>query len=77
MASIFRPFQRSYNYLYRTAHEKPVMFYSVVLGVIGPVMTIAIPPLRESFGYVPPPAVPSSYPLPNRPRRPLSGYDDE
>ncbi|KAE9400238.1 hypothetical protein BT96DRAFT_993244 [Gymnopus androsaceus JB14] len=77
MASVFRPFQRSYNYLFRTAHEKPVIFYSFVLGLIGPVMVAVVPPIREHYGYVPPPPIPASYPLPNRPRQPISGYEDE
>ncbi|KAF9066624.1 hypothetical protein BDP27DRAFT_1227132 [Rhodocollybia butyracea] len=75
MASLFRPFQRSYNFMYRTAHEKPAIFYSVILGTIGPVMVVVIPPIREHFGYVPPPEIPSSYPC--EPRRPISGYEDE
>ncbi|KAF5377357.1 hypothetical protein D9757_007986 [Collybiopsis confluens] len=77
MASLFGPFKNSYNFMYRMAHEKPVMFYSVILGVIGPVLTVTVPPIRERFGYVSPPPLPSSYPLPNRPRRPVSGYEDE
>ncbi|KAF9512056.1 hypothetical protein BS47DRAFT_1298233 [Hydnum rufescens UP504] len=76
MAS-FAPFSRSFRFLRRSAHESPVVFYSVVLGLIGPVMVLTIPPIRKSLGYLPPERFPTSYPLPNRPRRPVSGYEDD
>ena len=46
----------------RHAHENPVIFYSVVIGTIGPVMVITVPPLRESWGHKPAQMVPTSYP---------------
>jgi hypothetical protein len=46
----------------RQAHESPVIFYSVVLGTIGPVMVVAVPPIREYFGYRPAEIVPNTYP---------------
>ncbi|KAM6504515.1 hypothetical protein JOM56_001458 [Amanita muscaria] len=77
MASLGAPFRRTYRYLQRQAHENPVIFYSVVLGTVGPVLAVAVPPIRESFGYRPAEMVPTSYPVPKRPRRPVQGYDDE
>ncbi|KAK1217256.1 n19m, NADH-ubiquinone oxidoreductase 9.5 kDa subunit [Marasmius sp. AFHP31] len=77
MASLFSPFRRSYNYMFRLAHEKPAIFYSCVVGAIGPVLVVAVPPLRESFGYRPAEMPPTTYPLPRRARREITGYDDE
>ena len=47
----------------REAHERPVIFYSLVLGAIGPVMALTVPTIRKNyFGYVQPEAIPVSYP---------------
>ncbi|KAF9003937.1 hypothetical protein BDQ17DRAFT_1279322 [Cyathus striatus] len=77
MATITGPFRRTYRYLQTQAHESPVIFYSIVIGTIGPIMAAAVPPIRVHFGYKPAEMVPTTYPLPNRPRRPVQGYDDE
>ncbi|EJF60880.1 hypothetical protein BD309DRAFT_306694 [Dichomitus squalens] len=68
---------RTYRYLQRQAHEQPVIFYSVIIGLIGPVMVVTVPPIRKSLGWKPAEPIPTSYPVPNRPRRAISGYDDE
>jgi hypothetical protein len=46
----------------RQAHESPVLFYSVVLGSIGPVLAFGVPPIRERLGYRPPEPIPTTYP---------------
>ena len=46
----------------RQAHEQPVIFYSCVLGVIGPLMVFTVPPIRERMGYKPPERPPTTYP---------------
>ena len=46
----------------RQAHESPVLFYSVVLGLIGPVLAFGVPPVRERLGYRPPEPIPTTYP---------------
>ncbi|KAI0357142.1 hypothetical protein OH77DRAFT_135260 [Trametes cingulata] len=76
MASLFS-FRQTYRYLQRQAHEQPVIFYSVVIGLIGPLMVITVPPIRKSLGYKNSEPIPTSYPVPNRPRRPVQGYEDE
>ncbi|EIN04197.1 NADH-ubiquinone oxidoreductase 9.5 kDa subunit, partial [Punctularia strigosozonata HHB-11173 SS5] len=58
------------------AHEYPVLFYSICLGSLGPIMVLTVPPIRRSLGWTPAPPIPTSYPLPDRPRRPVTGYDD-
>ncbi|KAH9895979.1 hypothetical protein C8Q73DRAFT_758481 [Cubamyces lactineus] len=76
MASLFS-FRQTYRYLQRQAHEQPVIFYSVVIGLIGPLMVVTIPPIRKSLGYKTPEPIPATYPIPKRPRRPVQGYEDE
>ena len=46
----------------RQAHESPVLFYSVVLGLAGPVLAFGVPPIRERMGYRPPEPIPTTYP---------------
>src|SRR6266850_1521640 len=46
----------------RQAHESPVLFYSVALGSIGPVLAFTVPPIRERLGYRPPESIPTTYP---------------
>lgn len=46
----------------RQAHENPVIFYSVIIGSIGPLMTVTILPLRERLGYRPAEMIPQTYP---------------
>ncbi|KAF5327451.1 hypothetical protein D9619_004227 [Psilocybe cf. subviscida] len=76
MASFATPFRRTYRYLQIQAHENPVIFYSVVIGCIGPVMAVTVPPIRERMGYKKAPEVPQTYPLPKRARTPPAGYED-
>ncbi|CAG8948762.1 hypothetical protein HYFRA_00001884 [Hymenoscyphus fraxineus] len=62
----------------RWAHvAKPAIFYSLVIGSLGPVVMIAAPPLRLRFGDGPRPQIPKTYPIPSGPRKQLKGYDDE
>ncbi|KAI6025706.1 hypothetical protein F5J12DRAFT_809884 [Pisolithus orientalis] len=78
MASIVAPLRRSYRSLQWLAHERPVIFFSLLIGISGPVLAFTVPPIRRNyFGYVPPESIPTTYPLPQRPRRPVEGYDDE
>ncbi|KAJ7475866.1 hypothetical protein FB451DRAFT_1132532 [Mycena latifolia] len=71
------PFRATYRMLQRHAHESPVLFYSCVIGAIGPVLLVVVPPVRQRMGYKYPEPIPLSYPVPNRPRRPVHGYEDE
>ncbi|OCH85182.1 hypothetical protein OBBRIDRAFT_740345 [Obba rivulosa] len=77
MATVFSPFRSMYRALQRQAHDSPVLFWSCVLGGIGPVMVTVIPPIRRKLGYERAEPAPTTYPLPRRPRRPVQGYDDE
>ncbi|KAG2122775.1 N19M, NADH-ubiquinone oxidoreductase 9.5 kDa subunit [Suillus clintonianus] len=78
MASIISPFRRGYRHLQYLAHEQPVIFYSCVLGLAGPVLALSVPPIRRNwFGYTPAQPIPTTYPVPKRPRKPVQGYEDE
>ncbi|WRT65089.1 uncharacterized protein IL334_002031 [Kwoniella shivajii] len=69
MATFFRNAQR-------LAHESPVIFWSLAIGFSGPAMVLTVPPIRKSFGYKQAERIPSTFPVPNRPRRSVSGYED-
>ncbi|KZT55573.1 hypothetical protein CALCODRAFT_484667 [Calocera cornea HHB12733] len=68
MASIYRFIQRS-------AHEKPVYFWSCIIGAAGPIMLIVVPPIRRKY-YVKPEDPPFTYPIPQRARKPTVGFED-
>ncbi|KAI8334403.1 hypothetical protein BC941DRAFT_432909 [Chlamydoabsidia padenii] len=63
--------------LRRFAIERPVIFWSFVIGSIGPVMVFTVPKIRRDyFGFQGIEALPITYPLPNRARTHPSGYED-
>ncbi|KAL3965280.1 hypothetical protein ACCO45_002284 [Purpureocillium lilacinum] len=58
------------------ARERPALFWSVIVGAAGPALMPIVPPIRHYFGDVDPAPVPVTYPVPNGPRKQLTGYDD-
>ncbi|KAI8137780.1 hypothetical protein BJV82DRAFT_524723 [Fennellomyces sp. T-0311] len=63
--------------LRRFALERPVIFWSFVIGSIGPIMVWTVPDIRRKyFGFKGYPELPLTYPLPNRARNPPAGYED-
>lgn len=50
------------RYLRWASHEKPAIFWSVVLGLMGPLSFAVIPPLRRYVGDEDPPRIPLTYP---------------
>lgn len=50
------------RYMRWASHEKPAIFFSIVLGSLGPVALVSIPPIRRYFGDVDPEQIPFSYP---------------
>ncbi|ORY87938.1 hypothetical protein BCR37DRAFT_390445 [Protomyces lactucae-debilis] len=64
------------KYLRWAAHERPNVFYSLLLGGLGPVALLVVPPVRRSLGFTRAEPVPLSYPLPNRKRETLKGFED-
>ncbi|KAE8216004.1 hypothetical protein CF319_g3180 [Tilletia indica] len=77
MAALFAPFRNTYRYLQRSAHEQPVVFYSLLIGSVGPVLVVTVPAIRRQYGWKPAERIPMTYPLPQRARDEVSGFDDE
>ncbi|OAP57107.1 NADH dehydrogenase [Fonsecaea erecta] len=50
------------RYLRWAAHEKPAIFWSCVMGGLGPATFVFIPPMRRYFGDQDPPRIPLTYP---------------
>ncbi|KAI9822182.1 MAG: hypothetical protein M1826_000536 [Phylliscum demangeonii] len=65
-----------YRYLRWAAHEKPAIYYSIVIGCIGPIMMVVVPPVRHYFGDYQREKIPLTYPIPPGPRVIPEGYDD-
>ncbi|KAI9866341.1 MAG: hypothetical protein M1813_001463 [Trichoglossum hirsutum] len=65
-----------FTYLRWAAIEKPALFYSIVIGALGPVALVTIPPIRRRLGDVSPEPVPLTYPIPTGPRVIPEGFDD-
>ncbi|KIR24633.1 hypothetical protein I307_03353 [Cryptococcus deuterogattii 99/473] len=40
-------------------------------------MVVGVPPVRRAFGYKSPEPIPTTFPVPNRPRQPVKGYEDQ
>jgi len=76
MSSSPRFWAQPLRYLRWAAIEKPAIFYSIVVGSLGPVLIFTVPPLRKRFGDPQRPQIPLTYPIPAGPRKPLNGYDD-
>ena len=57
-----RFFTQPIHYLRWASYEKPAIFYSIVIGSIGPFLVIGVPPLRRRFGDGPREAIPLTYP---------------
>ena len=50
------------RYMRWASSEKPAIFYSVMMGCMGPVALVTLPPIRRYFGDVDPAPIPTSYP---------------
>ncbi|KAI9811971.1 MAG: hypothetical protein M1832_000635 [Thelocarpon impressellum] len=76
MATSPRFFSQPLRYLHWASLEKPAIFYSILIGSLGPVFVVAVPPLRRRFGDGPREPIPLTYPIPRGPRKIPQGYDD-
>ena len=57
-----RFFQTPFRYMRWASHEKPAIFYSIVLGSLGPLSMPIVPPIRRYFGDGPREPIPQTYP---------------
>lgn len=55
-------FRQPFHYIRWASHEKPAIFYSIVIGSMGPVFLVVVPPIRKYFGDGPREKVPMTYP---------------
>ncbi|RJE18987.1 hypothetical protein PHISCL_08681 [Aspergillus sclerotialis] len=65
------------RYFRWASHERPAYFWSILIGSMGPVTVLTVPPIRRYFGDVDPEPIPLTYPIPKGPRVIPKGYDDE
>lgn len=63
------------RYLRWASHERPAIFYSLIIGSMGPVALVGLPPLRRALGDVDPETIPMSYPSMLLPAFQLSSID--
>jgi hypothetical protein len=54
--------RQPFRYLRWASHEKPALFWSVAIGLVGPVMMAVVPPVRHRYGDGPRPPIPLTYP---------------
>ncbi|KAF2485042.1 hypothetical protein BDY17DRAFT_321920 [Neohortaea acidophila] len=51
-----------FQYMHWAARAKPAIFWSLVIGGIGPVMVAVVPPIRHRLGDGPRQQIPLTYP---------------
>lgn len=57
-----RFFQQPLRYLKWASINKPAYFYSIIVGLTGPVMVLTVPPIRRYMGEEQIPKIPLTYP---------------
>lgn len=62
MSAYPRFFSQPFRYLRWAAIEKPAIFYSIVIGSLGPVTIFVVPPIRTMLGDPKRPEIPLTYP---------------
>ncbi|CZT10503.1 related to NADH2 dehydrogenase (ubiquinone) 9.5K protein, ubiquinone-binding [Rhynchosporium agropyri] len=77
MSAVPRFFSQPIRYMRWAAIEKPAIFFSIVIGSLGPVTVFTVPPIRRMLGDEQRPEIPLTYPIPTGPRRTLEGFEDE
>ncbi|KAL2062075.1 hypothetical protein VTL71DRAFT_6341 [Oculimacula yallundae] len=77
MSALPRFFSQPIRYMRWAAIEKPAIFFSIIIGGLGPVTVFTVPPIRRMLGDEQRPEIPLTYPIPTGPRKTLEGFDDE
>jgi hypothetical protein len=57
-----RFFQQPLRYLKWASINKPAYFYSIIVGCVGPIMVVTVPPIRRYMGEEQRPKIPLTYP---------------
>jgi hypothetical protein len=55
-------FSTPLRYLRWASVNKPAYFYSIVIGCVGPIMVLTVPPVRRYMGQEQRPKIPMTYP---------------
>ena len=55
-------FKQPLRYLYWASIHKPAYFYSILVGLTGPVLVVTVPPIRRYMGEEQIPKIPMTYP---------------
>ena len=55
-------FRQPIRYLRWASHEKPAIFYSCCISMVGPLSFVVVPPIRRFFGDGPREKIPMTYP---------------
>ncbi|KAH6643618.1 hypothetical protein C7974DRAFT_407344 [Boeremia exigua] len=65
-----RFYSQPLRYLKWASINKPAYFYSIVVGCVGPILVVAVPPIRRYLGEEQITKIPLTYPIPkgDRPR---------
>lgn len=50
------------RYMRWASHEKPAIFFSILIGAAGPLMLIGAPPIQRYFGWQKRIEIPATYP---------------
>lgn len=50
------------RYMRWASHERPAIFYSIIIGAMGPVFLVTLPKIRYALGDVDPEPIPFTYP---------------
>lgn len=54
--------RQPFRYARWAAHEKPAIFYAIIIGISGPILLTASIPVKRAWGWQPRPAIPMTYP---------------
>jgi len=57
-----RFFSQPLRYLRWASYEKPAIFYAFIVGSLGPVIMVVVPPMRRRLGDGPREPIPLTYP---------------
>lgn len=70
-------FKEPVRWLRYHAHNKPHLFFSGFIALMGPVFLFAGTPIRRQFLYADAEPLPlDGYPMPTGPRKTVVGYED-
>ena len=55
-------FRQPFRYMRWASINKPAYFYSIIIGFVGPIMVVTVPPIRRYMGEEQIQKIPMTYP---------------